>query len=164
MVESLKKRCPHDDDVGFGSRWGTVEQAEDQAVTVASPAVAALNKADPAANWKLEASVRAMDACRASVLGESGGRSTGSGDGSCLMYLKLVLSGSRGAVAVGDSYAVLPQDGKAEGRAGARPSLRAGGEGKLMLLTGTARRTAIYARIHPALVRKKLDGGLSHDP
>lgn len=154
MVETLKNDARMTTTWVLGSRWGTVEQAEDQAVTVASPAIAALNKADPAANWKLEASVRAMDVCRASVLGESGGRSTGSGHESCIMYVKLVLSGSRGTVAVGDSYAVLTRDRRAEeGRAGARPSLRAGEEERLMLLTGTARRTATYARSHPALIR-----------
>lgn len=113
-----------------------MEQAEEQAVAAVSSAVASLNKADPGANWKLETSVRAIDACRTPVVGDSGGGSTGRDDGSCIMYVKLILSASRGAVAVGDSYAILPADRRAEGRAGGRPSLRAGGAGTL-LLTGT---------------------------
>lgn len=139
-----------------------MEQAEDQAVNVASPAVASLNKADPVGSWKLEAFVRAVDTCRAPVLGESGGRSTGVGDGSCILYVRLVLSGSRGAVAVGDSYAVLPPDRRAEGWAGARPSLRAGGAGGL-LLTGTTR-SHTYARTSHQRLCGGLNDGLVHDP
>lgn len=112
-----------------------MERAEDQTFTVTSPSVASLNKADPGANWRLEASVRAINACRSPILGKSGDSSTGI-DGSCIMYVKLVLSGSRGAVAVGDSYAILPTDGRAEGRADGGPSTPAGGTGRL-LLTGT---------------------------
>lgn len=148
---------------GLCSLWdNTVEQAEDQAVTVARPTVASLNKADPAGHWELEAFVRAVDTCRASVQGESGGRSTGTGDGSCIMYVKLVLCGSRGAVAVGDSYAVLPPDRRAEGWAGA-PSLPVGRAGRLLLLTGTTR-SHTYARTNHQRFCGGPNNGLVHNP
>lgn len=82
---------------------------ERRAADATSAAILALNGADPRGEWALEASVRAIDACRATVV------ETGDSDGGgCIMYVKLTMTGSRGTIAVGDSYAVVPSAGGAK--------------------------------------------------
>lgn len=84
---------------------------ERRAAAATSATTLALNDADPKGEWTLEASVRAIDACRAAVV-ETGERD----GGGYIMYVKLTMTGSRGTIAVGDSYAVVPSAGGAKER------------------------------------------------
>lgn len=108
------------------SQLGSSQEAEQHAISATSHTLSSLNEVDPEADWKMGAFVRAIDACRVPALRGSSCCSNIPGrDGSCILYVKLTLSGSRGAVAVGNSYAVVPSIIKAEEQAGEQSSLGA---------------------------------------
>lgn len=76
---------------------------------------AVLNETDPGGEWQAEAFVRAADACRAPVHDEGclGGEKVDDGGGG-ILYVRLTLLGSRGAVSVGDTYAIMTVPRNAE--------------------------------------------------
>lgn len=124
---------------------GAMKDMEQRAADATSTATIALNNADPTGEWTLEASVRAIDACRAAVI-EAGVSGGGSG---FIMYVKLTMTGSRGTVAVGDSYAVVPSSGGAKERRNAqqyKTSLQTE-ETTTLLLTGTTVVELHFSRI-----------------
>lgn len=83
----------------------TQREVEEQATTSAKDTLVTLKTIDPEGNWRVIAFVRAIDACRVPVPKD---KPLNSGGGGCILYTRLALSGSLGTVAVGDSYALVP--------------------------------------------------------
>lgn len=65
----------------------------------------ALKTIDNEGEWKVTVFVRAIDACRVPVPKD---KPLDGGGGGCILYTRLALSGPPGTVAVGDSYALVP--------------------------------------------------------
>lgn len=124
---------------------GSMEEAERQVFSVARTVVSSLQEVDPDVEWKLGASVRAIDSCLSPITEDHS--SPKSSDPSYLLYVKLTLSGDRGTIAVGDSYAVLPTfeketDEREDDQAPTRPY-----EKNALLLTGAC--LCCYASVAP---------------